>query len=271
MKIPFLLPFQLLVCALPAASIAQTKPEGSDQTPSAQTLVRNLDAIRLPSTSFTVEVKSTERPINEPARDIEFRLYAKTTSRTPSSRTFASLIAMKMPESDRNKLILMRDAKVWFYDPRSQNATILSAKQLWQHSFAADSLTVRIEEKYDARIAGSEMIETLDNGKKNCITVDLNPRGKRITASETVRYWLSREGRPYQSVYFAASGKPLRTCRFGGYSEVLGAQRATRIAVDDIKGVSSFHFSGFRATELPDSIFDPDNLPRLRINADAHP
>ena len=65
-------------------------------------------------------------------------------------------------------------------------------------------------------------------------------------------------------VFFAASGKILRTCRFGGYAQVLGAQRPTRYLVNDLKGTSTFQLSAFRPAELPDSMFDPANLARLR-------
>ena len=172
---------------------------------------------------------------------------------------------MTEPVEDKGKLLLLRDNKAWFLAPPSRTPTVLSSKQLWQHSFASDTLTGSLGGSYKPTLAGRETIATLEGDDRECLVLDLSPVKSGAASSETRRYWLTEDGRPWQLWYFTPSGSVIRKCRFGSYAKVLGQNRPTRIEVATTRGGSLFQFTGFQAANLPDALFEPENLANLSL------
>lgn len=231
----------------------------ADET--ARALVRKLDAVRLPGTSFVAEVRTAESGGKKGEERIRFRLYAKE-----EAGAFSSLAVLLEPEKDRNKLVLSTRKGTWFCDPRANHATRISNRQMWKQSFAVDSLTVRLATDYEASIAGEETIGTLDSGKRKCRVVELVPKKRGSNPVRLIRYWVDANGRPWQAHFFGGMGnKLLRQARFGSYKTVLGASRPMRMVVTQGDESATLNFSGHQAASLPDSMFEVKNLPRLQL------
>lgn len=231
----------------------------ADET--ARALVRKLDAVRLPGTSFVADVRTAESGGEKGEERMRFRLYAKE-----GAGAFSSLAVLLEPEKDRNKVVLITRKGTWFCDPRASHATPISNLQMWRQSFAVDSLTVRLATDYEASSAGEETIGTLDSGKQNCQVVDLVPKNRGSNPVRLIRYWVDAYGRPWQAQFFGGTeNKLLRQARFGSYKTVLGASRPTRIVVTQSDESATLNYSGHQAASLPDSIFEVKNLPRLQL------
>jgi outer membrane lipoprotein-sorting protein len=235
----------------------------ADET--ARALVRKLDAVRLPGTSFAAEVRTAESGGKKGEEQMRFRLYAKEMA-----GAFSSLAVLLEPEKDRNKVVLSTREGTWFCDPRANHATRISDRQMWKQSFAVDSLTVRLATDYEASLAGEETIGTLDSGKRKCRVVDLVPKKRGTNPVRLIRYWVDANGRPWQAHFFGGMGnKLLRQARFGSYRTVLGASRPMRMVVTQGGESATLKYSGHQATSLPDSLFEVKNLPRLQLNEPA--
>ncbi len=229
-------------------------------------LVRKLDRSRLPEKSFVVDVRidqSDPRGRKKP-RTHGIKLYARKASGGPAAG-FSTLSACLSPPADRNKLFLIDGKRCWFYDPRASRPTLIPSKQVWDQAFVADSLAVSYARQYEARLLGREKIRTPEGGEKLCQVVHLTARSGTKTGVNATRFWLDAEGLPVRSVLYAKSGAVLRTATYAAFRNVLGAMRPTRVTVKSPESATVIRFSNHQYRDLPDSLFKPANMPKMKI------
>ena len=241
----------VLFLLLAALSFAEEKS-------SAGQMLAQLDRIRLPSHSFVVDLSITDFRLGKKEREGTFRLYSR---RTPNG--FDSLAVCLTPAGDRNKLLLSKGERLWFYDPRSARAVPVSPSQFRSHSFVLDLFGSPLSSSYSAELAGEGSTTDLARREITATRLELSSRGRGKTGA-TMRYWVDKESyRPLKSEMFSNSGKLLRTVYYGEFRNILGEHRPTRLVVVNPveSSVNEVKFTNFTYRDSPDPIFEETLLP----------
>lgn len=224
---------------------------------SADRLLAHLDRVRLPSRSFMVDLAMVDYRQGKKEREDTFRLYSR---RTPGG--FDLLAVCLTPAGDRNKLLLSKEERLWFYDPRSARAVPVAPSQFRTHSFVLDLLGSPLSTSYSAEFEGEGSTTDLARHEMTANRLKLNSRVRRKTG--VVRYWLDRENnRALKSEVFASNGKLLRTVFYSDFRNVLGEQRPTKLVVMNVveNNINEVRFSGFSYHDAPDGVFEEAQLP----------
>ena len=250
-RMPVLLLCLALLLLLAASSFAEEKS-------SAEQILAQLDRVRLPSRSFVAELSITDFRQGKKEREGTFRLYSRRTQ-----NGFDSLAICLTPAGDRNKLLLSKGERLWFYDPRSARAVPVSPSQFRSHAFVLDLFGSPLSSSYSAELEGEGATTDLARREitANRLKLTLRGHGK---AGATVRYWLDKENnRPLKAEMFSASGKLLRAVYYSEFRNALGEQRPTRlVVVNPVEtSVNEVKFSSFSYHDTPDPVFEETLLP----------
>jgi len=246
----------LVLC--PALFLLLAALSFAEEKSSAGQMLAQLDRIRLPSHSFVVDLSITDFRLGKKEREGTFRLYSR---RTPNG--FDSLAVCLTPPSDRNKLLLSKGERLWFYDPRSARAVPVSPSQFRSHSFVLDLFGSPLSSSYSAELAGEGTTTDLARREITATRLELSSRGRGKTGA-TMRYWVDKESyRPLKSEMFSNSGKLLRTVYYGEFRNILGEHRPTRLVVVNPveSSVNEVKFTNFTYRDSPDPIFEETLLP----------
>lgn len=229
-----------------------------DDKLSAEQLLAQLDRIRLPVRSFVVDLALTDFRQGKKEREGTFRLYSRR-----AGNGFDSLAVCQTPARDRNKLLLSKGDKLWFYDPKSARAVPVSPLQFRSHSFALDLFGRLLSLNYSAELEGEGSTTDLTRRQITANRLKLTSRADGRTGG-IVRFWMEKESnRPIKSETFGGGGKLIRTVYYGEFRNVLGEQRPTRlVVVNPVEGtVNEVKFSGFASRDTPEAVFEETLLP----------
>lgn len=209
----------------------------------ADEILRKADEVRNPSDSFSMIV-DVESQNDDPAR---FEVMLQGKSKT--------LIRTKKPERDVGRSILMIDENMWAYVPNLKRAVRVSLNQkLTGQAANGDISRMRWHGDYDASIVK----ESGDQWQ-----LDLQANKKGLTY-ERIQIWVAKEGfRPGKAEYQTKQGKTLKVASFGGYKNLLGAQRPTRILIRDANDESessTIIIREMKSEEFPNSLFNQNSL-----------
>ncbi len=205
-----------------------------------------------------VNLAATEFRQGKKEREATFRMYTRKTD-----VGFDSLTVCLSPAADANKLVLARQEKLWFYDPKSARPVPVSPYQFRNHSFVFEALNNRLTVAYTAQIVGVEVTSDVARTGRKALMVRLLPREQK--SGLVTQYWLDRENfTPIKSEVATANGKVLRTVYYSEVRNVLGEMRPTRIVVvNQVEGnVSEVKFSAFAFYDAPASIFEQELMPK---------
>jgi outer membrane lipoprotein-sorting protein len=230
---------------------------------SAEQMLAQLDRVRLPNRSFSADLAVTEFRGGNRERELTLRMYTRR-----SASGFDSLFVCLAPAIDRNKLLLAKGEKLWFYDPRSVRSVPVSPFQFRNHAFVLDALSSALSLGYSAEVGADETIVDLANRQFRTRVLKLTPRESRRGGAATIRYWLEKETRrPIKSEVSSASGKLLRTIYYSDFKNVLGESRPMRIVVLNAveRSVSEIKLSAFSYRETSDSFFDETLMPSVSV------
>lgn len=228
-------------------------------------LVRKMDAMRLPPEDFTarVTVRKTKVGAAE-GEDASFHQYSRRRVAADGSVVLDTLIVCDGPKKDAGKMILFVGDACWFFDPRAKRATRMPAQQVASQALVADLMNWRFVDDFDHTKAGQESVVSAGESHA-CTVLDFTPKAGVKSRSPLVRCWIDSQGRPWKTEYYTASRKIFRSVMFEKYEMVLGAERATRLRVENRGEVEEITLSAIKAGSSPDDFFSPDQLPRLQI------
>jgi outer membrane lipoprotein-sorting protein len=223
-------------------------------------MLAQLDRVRLPNRSFVADLKATEFRGGNKERELTLRMY---TNKTISG--FDSLFICLAPPADRNKLLLAKGDKLWFYDPRSVRPVPVSPFQFRNHSFVLDALSSALSLDYSAELDADETVVDLSRRQFKANVLTLTPRGNRRGNASRIRYWIDKEiRRPIKSEVSSASGKLLRSVYYSDFRNVLGELRPMRLVVINAieRTVSEIKLSAFSYRDSAKSVFDETSMPQ---------
>ncbi len=206
--------------------------------PSAEEVIRKVDAIRNPSESYEMKVRIGES---------EFLARISGNDKT--------LVKTLEPARDRGRDLLMMGEEMWAYIPNLKRSVRVSLSQkLTGQAANGDISRMRWAEDYSSRIEKDEPTEWV---------LALEARKKGLTY-ERLRVWVSKKDfRPVRAEYLTASGKVLKRARFEGYQQMAGRLRPTRLEIESAVNAtdrSTLIVESMVPKALPASLFNPQRL-----------
>jgi hypothetical protein len=240
-----------------------------EHSPSAQAVIARSDAVRNPDIPFRLDLRLTEYVNGSERNEVILRVYAKIERR---SGQFKNLVRYVEPPRDMGKAVLMNGTTMWFYDPASKSSVRISPQQrLVGQASEGDVITVNLAKDYSVRLvgpAGGETLDDADRKPRNCWHLELTPANASAIYGR-VEYWVEKETyRPVKGKFYSDSGRLLKIAYYHRYREQLGVMRPSEIILIDAVNtrlVTTINSSGHHAMEIPDSWYQREYLPRLKV------
>lgn len=216
----------------------------------ADGIVKRADQARAPQEDFSMSVQVTD------AKDGEVK---KSTYRVGSKDTTLSLVEQTEPVRLQGRKLLMRDHDLWLFTPNIKRPTRISFEQKLTGEVAnGDLMRTNFANDYAATLSGEESIGGLSTMKLHLIA-----RNKEVTY-RSIDYWVEKtKFYPVQAVFYALSGKPLKTAKYSAFKLVLGKQRMTQVMITDSLQpgrTSQMNYLNFKREKFDDSYFSKESL-----------
>ena len=218
---------------------------------SADEIVKKADEGRLPqgTLSFTATVVDFENSKKE--HESRYHVLNKSND--------ASLVETVFPERQQGRKLLMEGNSLWFYTPDIKRAARVSMQQKLTGEIAnGDLVRTNFAGDYSAKIINEETVSGVV-----AYHLDLKAKHEGVTYSR-LQYWVSKkEFLPMKAVFYAVSGKVLKTGTFSDPKLILGHKIITRMTVKDAldpKRYSVMTHSEHQRTRLPASVFSKESL-----------
>jgi len=232
----------------------------------AQEIIAAADRVRNPGVPFRVTSTLTEFVSGAARSSSVIAVYAKVDKTTGQ---FRDLVRYVEPPRDAGKMALLDGTVLWFYDPASKASVRISPQQrLIGQASVGDVLTVNLALDYSGTLLGAETIQDSERRQRNCWHLDMKAANDRATYNR-VEYWVEKESSyPIKSKFYSDSGRLLKILYYGKFASELGGIRPTEaIIIDAVDSalVTRIKFGDYRAQEIPESWFQRDYLPRLRV------
>ncbi len=249
--------------ALLALAVLLLAPAARTQT--AQEVLAAADAVRNPDRPFRFTDVLTEFRNGKPADSVVLRIDARAAS---VGGQYNSLVQFVEPARDRGKVMLRNGNVLWFHDPSSKASVRISPQQrLLGQASNGDVMAVNLARDYKAVLARAETIQDGDRQPRECHRLDLAASGEGVTYHR-IEYWVEKGShRPVKGKFYSESGRLLKTAYYRKYETHLGRERPTEtIIIDgvDTTLVTRMQLSAFAYSDLPDSAFQRDALPRFQ-------
>jgi outer membrane lipoprotein-sorting protein len=233
---------------------------------SAQEIIAAADKVRNPGQPFRVTSTLTEY-ISGSARSTSMLVvYAKLDAAT---RQFRDLVRYVEPPRDAGKMAMLDGTALWFYDPASKASVRISPQQrLIGQASIGDVLTVNLAVDYSGALLGAESIQDSTRQSHECWHLDMKAANDHATYNR-VEYWVEKAtAYPIKGKFYSDSGRLLKILYYRGFAQRLGGTRPTEaIIIDAVDSalVTKIAFGDYQSQEIPETWFQRDYLPRLRL------
>ncbi len=263
---------RLVVVALAAplsllATLLHGVTHAHAQTPTAQEMIRASDKARNPGAPFRLTTTLTEYKSGKAADRDVLVVYAKLDAATNQYRNIVSYVD---PPRDQGKMVLLDGSKMWFYDPASKASVPISPQQrLIGQASDGDVVTVNYARDYTSKLVGDEKLLDADRKERDCWRLDLVAADADAIYSRQ-ELWLEKGTYyPVKSKHYSDSGRLLKIAYYHKFAEQLGGLRSGEtIIIDAVDSnlVTTLASSDWRPQDIPDSWFQRDYLPRLKLD-----
>jgi outer membrane lipoprotein-sorting protein len=237
------------------------------QTPTGQDIMIAADKARNPGVPFRLTNTLTEYKSGQATDREVLTVYTKLD---PATNQFRNIVSYVDPPRDQGKMVLMDGSKMWFYDPASKASVPISPQQrLIGQASDGDVVTVNYARDYTAKLAGEEKLLDADHKERDCWHLDMAAADSDAVYSR-LELWLEKGTYyPVKSKHYSDSGRLLKIAYYHKFADALGGLRAGQtIIIDavDAKLVTTMDNTDWRSVDIPDSWFQRDYLPRLKID-----
>jgi hypothetical protein len=231
----------------------------------AQAILAASDAVRNPNRPFSVAVTLIEYRQRKQTEANTLQVYSKAER---SGGQYRTLIRFVDPPRDANKLLLKSGNDLWFYDPSSQASIRLSPQQrLLGQAANGDVVTVDLAKDYRAEWLADEEITDGERVARKTHKLRLKAQAADVTY-EQVEIWIEiGTARPVKALFYAESGRLLKTAYYRKMLPALGRDRPTEVVIIDgldPSWVTIMRYSDYAWREVPDAWLQRDYLPRFK-------
>jgi hypothetical protein len=232
--------------------------------PDAQAILAASDAIRNPGKPFSLTTELIEYRQRKQINTTLLDVYSKEAR---TNGQFRSLIRFVAPARDANKLMLKVGNELWFYDAVNKSSMRISPQQrLLGQAANGDVMTVNLAKDYRAQLVGQEEVGDGDRQMRQCYNLALEATTPDVTYHRITMWIDSALNRPVKALFYAESGRLLKTVYYRRYRPELGAERPTEtVIIDglDPNWVTIMRYSNYAWRDIPDAWLQRDYLPRF--------
>ena len=244
--------------------VSTQAPASSGTRPSAKDVLTASDRSRNPDQPFRVTLTIVEYVGNKPRDRTGLVVYSREDKQ---SGQFDNLVRWAEPPRDAGKLVLLKGANLWFYDPASKASIRISPQQrLSGQASNGDVLTVNLARDYTSTIVGEDTLLDADRQSRDCWHLDMTAATPDAIYNR-IEYWVERG--TYRSVkgkFYADSGRLLKIAYYHKYEQQLGGMRPTEVILIDAVNshlATTIGYSDYHYQEIPETWFQRDYLPRV--------
>jgi len=237
------------------------------ESPSGQEIIARMNDARTPTQSFRLVDQLVEYINGQPHDSMRLEIYVKQNRQTLE---YNNLVGYLEPVRDMGKMVLFNGTNMWFYDPSSKASVRISPQQrLLGQASNGDVATVNLAKDYKATLLGEETLLDADRQNRDCWHLDLKAATDDAIYSH-VEYWVEKGTyRQVKGKFYSDSGRLLKIAYYHKFEPMLGRiSPAETIVIDAVNQnlVTTMAISEMRAQEIPDSWFQRDFLPRLKLD-----
>ncbi len=229
-------------------------------TSDPQALLAASDAVRNPPKPFAVVITLAEFRNRVQTDSNTLQVYAKADG---TGGQYRSLIRFVGPQRDVNKLMLKNGNDLWFFDPASKASVRLSPQQrLLGQAANGDVLTVNLAKDYKA-----ELIADGERVNRKTHKLRLSERSPDVTYNHIEMWIETGTARPVKALFYAESGRLLKTAYYRKFAPQLGVSRPTEVVIIDgldPNWVTVMRYSDYAWRDVPDAWLQRDYLPRFK-------
>jgi outer membrane lipoprotein-sorting protein len=233
---------------------------------SARDIVVGADHVRNPQRPFRVDATVVEYRSGQPVDKNTFAVYSKVD---PATGQFRDVMVYTSPPRDAGKILLLNGSNLWFYDPASRQSVRISPQQkLTGEASAGDVLSENLGVDYGATMVGTDTIDDAARQKRSCWHLELAAAGDAATYKR-VEYWVEQGTyNPIKAKFYADSGELLKVLYYRDFvkrGDRVSPAQAVIIDAVNAALVTVVDISELRFQEIPDSWFQRDYLPHLKL------
>ena len=233
--------------------------------PDAQSILAASDAVRNPAKPFGVVVTLIEYRNRKQTESNALEVYSKADKTGGQYRT---LIRFVDPPRDANKLMLKSGNDLWFFDPASKASIRLSPQQrLLGQAANGDVVTVDLAKDYKAELLGEEEVADGERVRRRCHKLRLIALSPDVTYHQVEMWIETGSARPVKSLFYAESGRLLKTAYYRKFLPQLGMERPSEVVIIDgldPNWVTIMRYSDYAWRDVPDAWLQRDYLPRFK-------
>lgn len=230
----------------------------------AASILRQSDNIRLPQTSFAVDVALKNYVRNKLTEQTQVTVHSRQ-----AGGQFQDIVYVSSPSADRGKIILRDGNILWMYDPASRASVRISPRQrLIGNASNGDVVSSNLVYDYSPKMAGTEVIADGDGRNRECYKLRLNSRSRAAPYS-AIDFWVdAASARPIKGKYYTGSGSLIKVAWYRNFRQQMGAARPSEVVIADgfdPNKVTVMQMNRFRARDLPASWFRKEWLPKFQL------
>lgn len=235
--------------------------------PTGQEIIAAVDAGRNPGEGFRVVDNLVEYVDGQPRNSMQIVVFV---TQNKTTHQYNNLVRYVLPARDAGKMVLFNGSNMWFYDPSSKASVRISPQQrLLGQASNGDVATVNLAKDYTATLLGEETLQDADKQNRSCWHLELKAATDEAVYSK-VEYWVEKGTyRQIKGKFYSDSGRLLKIAYFHKFAPMLGRMVPGETIVIDsvnINLVTTMGISDMRAQVVPESWFQRDFLPRLKID-----
>lgn len=238
---------------------------GAHAAPDAQRILAASDAVRNPGRPFSVTVVLTEFQAGKRVDGSTMVTYSRTLE---EGAQFASLVRFVAPARDAGKLMLKNGNDLWFFDPSTKASVRLSPQQrLMGQASNGDVVTVNLARDYRAALQAEEDVQDGERRNRRAYRLRLAAATPDATYGDIDLWVDAANSHPIKGLFYADSGRLLKTVYYRRFQQQLGAERPTELVIIDgvnPQSVTLMRLSDYAQKRIPVSWFQRDYLPRFQ-------
>lgn len=218
---------------------------------SADEIVKRADEGRLPGGEITFTAVVRDYDKGSLLRETKYKVYNRGGE--------AALIETIAPERQKGRKLLMEGDNLWFYTPDLKRPARVSLQQKLTGEISnGDLARTNFSGDYSATLVNED-----STAGKPTFHFILNAKHGGVTYSK-IDFWITKQDcLPFKAIFYAASGKVLKTGIYSEPKTILNKKRITKITMQDALNqnrISILSYSSHRREQLPAAIFSKDGL-----------
>ncbi len=231
------------------SGLAQAK---SSDDLSADEVIAKADEGRIPPGPLTVETKIEDYEKDEKVHETKYKIYVGADINYSLTDTIA-------PERQKGRKLLMDHDSIWLYTPDVKRAVRVSLQQRLTGEISNGDLSrTNFAGDYDG-----EMIDKQDLDGRQAYHMMLKAKRSTVMYAK-IEYWVwADDFLPAQAVFYALSGKKIKTGLYSEPKVLLGHKRISKTKFSsavDAKRSSVMSYQNFKKATIPKSFFNKEGL-----------